>query len=462
MKLQHYFMLISLMCLFACDENKPAESADSPSAKEEEKIFEKPMTSEIPPLNGVDIPPSAGPSVPSFGGGGGRKFRFKHDLDQDGIKDADDNCPQKFNPSQRDFDCDGVGDDCDLCPYVDDKIDENNNGTPDGCEQPVGEAEPIVWPDEPLGYPLDGDDLFNWEEYKNKVLPESFAREKMYAQSPDQFDYDFTLHPFENICQYHPQNATALLEINFNVSRASGDQDTNLPPPNNFNEAIAIQGINPISTNLEVLAYVFVSEELDLVVLSFTGTETAAQLLADLFFIPVPPIGIDNVHVGMLVEKGFYQIYMAIQNQLHDIILPLLGENTQFIITGHSLGGALTTLGAMDFADYHPIVYTFASPRLGNPDFVVGYNAIPILSNTWRVFNTEDLVPFLPLSFFPLGFLNPPVIFYSHVGNPVPFTLHLLGLLENHIQAYRDVFLDGEPPQNPNGICPNRYDCQDE
>ncbi len=35
------------------------------------------------------------------------------DTDGDGVLDADDNCPMKFNPDQADFDLDGIGDTCD-------------------------------------------------------------------------------------------------------------------------------------------------------------------------------------------------------------------------------------------------------------------------------------------------------------------------------------------------------------
>lgn len=46
-----------------------------------------------------------------------------------------------------------------------------------------------------------------------------------------------------------------------------------------------------------------------------------------------------------------------------------------------------------------------------------------------------------------------PISGINHVGNPVPFTYHLLGLLPNHIEAYRQVFLEGQAPDNPKGIC---------
>jgi len=55
-----------------------------------------------------------------------------------------------------------------------------------------------------------------------------------------------------------------------------------------------------------------------------------------------------------------------------------LQYETQVFITGHSLGGALATLCAADPSDRSnlptPILYTFASPKVGNTAFVQGFN----------------------------------------------------------------------------------------
>jgi len=69
-------------------------------------------------------------------------------------------------------------------------------------------------------------------------------------------------------------------------------------------------------------------------------------------------------------------------------------------ITGHSLGGALSSLLALDLAlnggiPRAPVVYTFASPNVGlQANFVPQYNRwVP---ESYRVFNRFDLVPKLP------------------------------------------------------------------
>jgi lipase (class 3) len=68
-------------------------------------------------------------------------------------------------------------------------------------------------------------------------------------------------------------------------------------------------------------------------------------------------------------------------------------------ICGHSLGGALATLQALDVAANskfkNPTVYTYASPRTGDAQFASTYNRL--VPNTFRIANRADLVPKLPL-----------------------------------------------------------------
>ena len=59
-----------------------------------------------------------------------------HDMDDDGVPDEDDNCPQTANAGQEDADHDGVGDVCDNCPDTanPDQRDRDRDGIGDACE----------------------------------------------------------------------------------------------------------------------------------------------------------------------------------------------------------------------------------------------------------------------------------------------------------------------------------------
>ena len=86
------------------------------------------------------------------------------------------------------------------------------------------------------------------------------------------------------------------------------------------------------------------------------------------------------------------------------------------IVTGHSLGAALATLFVMenDAKGKFDIstLCTFASPRVGNMEFVHLFNQLRI--DSWRIVNTRDVVPKLPPHI-------PIVLDYGHVDDEYPF-----------------------------------------
>lgn len=144
----------------------------------------------------------------------------------------------------------------------------------------------------------------------------------------------------------------------------------------------------------------------------------------------------DNIHPGMTpfphgngdVEDGFNKIYSSIQivqpgwdpnapavhavagTTMADKVAAAIASHTgttaadvaanhSVTIVAHSLGSALATLYVMDNSKKGtlktPLVYTFASPRVGDATFVASYNALPSVT-TWRIVNKNDLVPTLP------------------------------------------------------------------
>ncbi len=86
------------------------------------------------------------------------------------------------------------------------------------------------------------------------------------------------------------------------------------------------------------------------------------------------------------------------------------------VVTGHSLGGALTTLFVMENAAKKKFdittLCTFASPRVGNKEFARVFDLLPI--DSWRIVNRLDLVPKLPPHI-------PVLLDYDHVDTAYPF-----------------------------------------
>lgn len=87
-----------------------------------------------------------------------------------------------------------------------------------------------------------------------------------------------------------------------------------------------------------------------------------------------------------------------------------------FVVTGHSLGSALATLFVMENKEKNKFdittVCTFASPHVGNTEFVNQFNQLPLTS--WRIVNTQDIVPKVPLRL--------PFFDYQHVATPYEFS----------------------------------------
>jgi len=235
--------------------------------------------------------------------------------------------------------------------------------------------------------------------------------------------------------EYNQTTAKFLLVTDLNVTIANCQQFAdNIPLPPGFDTSLKLkrtfEGIE------RVIGYIFYSESLNTILISFTGTFFFDQWESDLLFFQVPPTVLNNYSQGIEIHRGFYNIYLSIRDQLLDNINRIQQQKDidQIIFTGHSLGGALSSIGAFDFAKItpKPVNWTFASPRLGNIDFASKYNSFRI--NTIRVFNTSDVVPDLP----------PPVLsdfLYEHVGTNIPFTTNLGTLTENHIDAY-EMFVD--------------------
>ena len=142
-------------------------------------------------------------------------------------------------------------------------------------------------------------------------------------------------------------------------------------------------------------------------VIAIRGTEGIQEWVQDAKFLSVPcPFlpGAGNT------EDGFTAMYnsMIIKTVAGSVpvvkALPTLQWTkpvTTLTICGDSLGGALATLLALDVAANtsspfdNQAVYTYASPKAGDPQFVSTYNHV--VPNTTRIANRMDLVPKLPL-----------------------------------------------------------------
>ena len=160
------------------------------------------------------------------------------------------------------------------------------------------------------------------------------------------------------------------------------------------------------------------------VVISIRGTEGYMEWIHDAQFLLVPCPFMPSAGN---TEDGFTSMYGSMRigqdptsKTVTQSMTPASFKRpvTSVTICGHSLGGALATLLALDVAvnsPFFPTAFTYASPRTGDPQFVRTYDHL--VPNTARIANRLDAVPNLPF---------PPL--YEHVIgefplNPVKVTL---------------------------------------
>jgi triacylglycerol lipase len=152
--------------------------------------------------------------------------------------------------------------------------------------------------------------------------------------------------------------------------------------------------------------------------ISFRGTRTPEEWLKDFDFVLAPYTPVKN---WGRVHQGFQLVYLAMQASLDGLVRSALGSSTEVLITGHSLGGAVSVLCAPDVAinmtKIVPKLHTYAGPRSGQPSFDDKFDKL--VKTCFRVVNRWDIVPQLP----------PVVALYRHVGVEVQidggFTLDL-------------------------------------
>jgi pimeloyl-ACP methyl ester carboxylesterase len=98
--------------------------------------------------------------------------------------------------------------------------------------------------------------------------------------------------------------------------------------------------------------------------------------------------------------------YVRIRERLLKATFNLIEQHPdyQIVFVGHSLGGALATLAAVDFQDRYGYgdrisIYTFGSPRVGNPGWARYVDSLPFGNRMYRIVHRGDPVAHLPPNF---------------------------------------------------------------
>lgn len=143
----------------------------------------------------------------------------------------------------------------------------------------------------------------------------------------------------------------------------------------------------------------------------------------------VAPAGLNPERIGgdfkqeVQVHSGFLSAYDSVRTRILSLIKLSIGaihdsaesfQKWDVYVTGHSLGGALATLLALELSSSQlakhgkisVTMYNFGSPRVGNKRFADVYNEK--VKDSWRIVNHRDIIPTVPR-----------LMGYCHVAQPI-------------------------------------------
>jgi len=182
------------------------------------------------------------------------------------------------------------------------------------------------------------------------------------------------------------------------------------------------------------------------------GTKTPLEWLDD--FTAAPIAFTPSGQSWGQIARGFKLLYDDLGPQINQALAAYQnggGSLNSVFVTGHSLGAALAHVAAAGISaqfSIQPISYTFSGPRPGDSGFAAAVAQAQLV--TWRMFNTEDIVPTVPPAAVQMAtpnmgmhgltpltqalssFVQLHAVGYQHVGYPLGVTFHKDVVADNH------------------------------
>ncbi len=248
-------------------------------------------------------------------------------------------------------------------------------------------------------------------------------------------------HSYKFKQKYNKEDATLLLQLCLSVSDTHiTNKNINLPSyiTNTIIsydhcplEMISVGLKNSTLDKSAMIANILYNKNSNTLIIIFTGTANLCMASLDFKYTCVNYEYTNKVD-GLKCHGGFYKIYTSVRKAIIETFRQYEYKKPQLIISGHSLGGALSQLCSLDLAYYNPIVYTFASPMAFND---IGYLVYTKLcKNTFRIANGADIITMSPLPIMPNN-----DIFY-HTGELHYFQNNYGQYGKNHNIAYLEEY----------------------
>ena len=173
------------------------------------------------------------------------------------------------------------------------------------------------------------------------------------------------------------------------------------------------------------------------------GTQTGSDWLSN------GNVGVDRGPGGIPMHQGFHKVYKSMREQ---VMAELKGKNPSRIhVVGHSLGGAIANIFAVDFATQKGLgvkLYTFGAPRIAGTAMVGSVEQMIGRGNTRRVLAISDVVPMVPL--WPFGHYADGAHRFDPGMGKLSLPAHYMDA--SYIPACRGGWPAPMPPQPPKSV----------
>jgi predicted lipase len=255
-------------------------------------------------------------------------------------------------------------------------------------------------------------------------------------------DYDSSLDKYRLVANFRGEERQVNDDIEIQVPQEVIDDPTLMDDPTALEESLSqtedairtgVTAAVSVGRKIEVF-YGFLLESDEDSIMVFRGTQRTAEWIGNIYAVQQDYIDPNTGDSIGRIHTGFRRIADSIINPLAVDAVKQINPDKPCYVSGHSLGSALATILALDIALAVPAlqprlqVYVYASPRVGNPEFVRNYARI--LPNTFRITNLADPIPTMPPTKLRAEFV--------HVGEEWAFVNQGGDILPNHIvDTYR-------------------------
>lgn len=174
----------------------------------------------------------------------------------------------------------------------------------------------------------------------------------------------------------------------------------------------------------------FILESSQEIIIAFRGTSSTTDWISDLI---ASQKKFQYILEDTLTHRGFTDIYSSARMGIFSA-LSRLSQDKILYITGHSLGAALATLCAIDIAANTPYIspnlFTYGSPRVGNPNFADAFKKH--VQTSYRFANLLDPVTHAPPFIYKLP-KREKKYYYRHVQKLSSLSFKNGSIGDNHI-----------------------------